>query len=67
MTVHDQFLANIKRLTKEQNISNGGISRVTGMSDTHIAAILKGKTGVTLRTIERFAKVFNVQPWEMLK
>jgi plasmid maintenance system antidote protein VapI len=51
----------------EQNISVAGMHRSTGMSETHIAGVLIGDTGVTLRTIERFAKVFGCQPWEMIK
>ena len=66
-TVNEQFLATVLSLMTKQNVNPAGLARATGMSDTHVDGILMGKTGITLKTIVRFAKVFNVEPWELIK
>lgn len=62
---HD-FIMNTHKHMDQQKIGIKSLSRVTGMSESHISGIMTGRVGVTLRTIERFAKVFGVQPREML-
>jgi plasmid maintenance system antidote protein VapI len=67
MTTSDRFLSTINSLMTQQNVNPSGLARATGMSDTHVDGILKGKTGITLKTIVRFAKVFGVEPYELLR
>lgn len=66
-SVSEAFLGHVARLMKEQHVSIMGICRVTGMSDSHVSSILHRRVAVTLLTVERFAKVFGKEPWEMIK
>ncbi len=63
----ERFIANAKRLMQEQNASQWGMARATGMARTHIQRVLNGKVGVTLHTMENFAQVFGVETWELIK
>jgi plasmid maintenance system antidote protein VapI len=63
----ERLLDTVKTKMSQQNVSMNGLSRATGMSETHVDGILKGKTGITLKTICRFAKVFGVEPYELLR
>ena len=38
------------------------LSQITGMSQTHIGRIIKGKRSITVETALRFAQVFNTSP-----
>lgn len=67
MTTQDRFLSNTRRLMEEQNASILGMTRGTGMSETHVTKVIKGKCAITLRTMDRFAKVFGVEPWELIR
>jgi plasmid maintenance system antidote protein VapI len=62
-----RFLDTVKTKMTENNVSQGGLERATGMSSSHVYAIMTGKVGITLKTICRFAKVFGVEPYELLK
>lgn len=66
-TLANQVLSNIRQKMSEQNIAVFSLARVTGMSESHITGILKGRVGITLRTIERLARVFGVEAYTLLK
>ena len=61
------FRRNLVRLRKAHGFSQGDLFRRTGMGQTRISDIERGRTRPTLDTICRLAKALGVMPTDLLR
>jgi transcriptional regulator with XRE-family HTH domain len=60
------FARNLKRLMAEQGLNQTKLARKLGVEQPHIATYLKGQKAPTLTTVEKFARVLDIEPWKLL-
>jgi len=56
--------ANLKRLRAIQKLTQSEIARMTGLSDTFINDIENCKKGISDKTIAKFSKALDVEPYQ---
>lgn len=66
-TLSECFRRNIKRLRKEQNLTQKGVAIMIGTTQQGYSKWEKGVTAPTLGLIERVAEVFGVEAVDLLK
>ncbi len=62
-----RFATNMKRIRKDQNMSQGDIFRATGIERAYISNLEAGKQNPTLSTIEKIAEALGVSSDALLK
>ncbi len=58
---------NINKIRVKKGLSQGDISRASGMDRGYISNLENGRKNPTLYNIERIAKILDVEPFELLK
>ena len=59
--------ANMKRLRKQQGLTQQGLAELAGLEYKYVQKIESGRwPGLQLRTIETLAKALGVQAWEII-
>ena len=58
---------NIKRRREEKGLSQEELANIAGFDRTYISLIERGKRNLSLLNICRFAKAFDVLPFELIK
>jgi transcriptional regulator with XRE-family HTH domain len=57
---------NLRRLMKLRDWSQVKLAQESGVSQTHISAILRGDSSCTVEMAEMLAKPFNLNGWHLL-
>lgn len=58
---------NLRRLRSERGLSQEAFANVSGIHRTYVGGIERGERNVTLETIARIAKAFDVEPADLLR
>jgi transcriptional regulator with XRE-family HTH domain len=67
MDVTQVFAENIKRLRREQGISQEALADKAGLHRTYIGAVERGERNITLLNANRIAEALSVKLSECLK
>lgn len=62
----DIFAANVRRLRKEQGLSQDAFAHLAGVHRTYCGAVERSEKNVTINNIERFAEALGVSVPEIL-
>lgn len=62
----DSVAANLRRLMAMVHWSQVKLAKESGVSQTHISAILRGDSSCTVETAEALAKAFGLKGWHLL-
>lgn len=61
------FAANVRRLRKEQGLSQEELAEAAGVHRTYVGMIERGEKNVTIYNIERIAIALGVRPGSLLE
>ena len=61
------FGENIKKRREEKGISQEELASIAEFDRTYISLIERGKRNLSLLNICRFAKAFDIKPFELIK
>ena len=67
MDISKKFGKKVKELRKKRGMSQGDIANKIGVHPSYISQIERGVQNVSLRGMERLAKIFNVPINSLLK
>ena len=62
--IYKLISSNIKRLRSLHNISQLALAQKTGLTHNFINDIENCKKGMSYKTLSKFSKVFNVEPYQ---
>jgi len=62
--IFELISSNLKRLRSLHNISQLALAQKTGLTHNFINDIENCKKGVSYKTLSKFSKVFNVEPYQ---
>lgn len=62
----DSVAGNLRRLMTMVHWSQVRLAKESGVSQTHISAILRGDSSCTVETAESLAKAFGLKGWHLL-
>jgi transcriptional regulator with XRE-family HTH domain len=63
---HDSVASNLRRLLALRDWSQVKLSHESGISQTHISAILRGESSATVEVAAALAKPFGLNGWHLL-
>ena len=63
----DILKANIKKYRKRRNLSQFALAKKIDLSTNFLADIEAGNTWVSAATLNKLAKAFDIEPYELLK
>jgi transcriptional regulator with XRE-family HTH domain len=64
--LRDNFRENVRRIMREQNLSQRDLARLLGISDPAVSQLLNGDSTPTLATVEAVAKVLRANNFALL-
>ena len=64
--LRDNFRENVRRIMREQNLSQRDLARLLGISDPAVSQLLNGDSTPTLATVESVAKVLRANNFALL-
>jgi transcriptional regulator with XRE-family HTH domain len=59
--------SNVRRLRERDHLSQVELAKITGIDRSNLNQLEGGRRTAALATIERLAKAFGVEGWELLK
>ena len=65
--IRSTFSANLKRLRKEQKLSQERLALKAGIERAYMGLIERRKSSPTIDTLDKIARVLKVSPDELLK
>lgn len=66
MGLAQTFGANVRRLRIERGVSQEAMADAVGLAPTYVGQLERGLRNPTLAVVERFARVLEVDPLELL-
>jgi len=67
ITILKKFGVKVKELRREKGWSQETLAKKAGLHRTYIGSIERSERNVSLINIERIARAFGLEPWELLK
>ena len=67
MRLGQLFGINVRRLRKERGLSQEALAHEVDLAVTYVGQIERGLRNPTLDVVEEFARVFSVDPLELLR
>ena len=66
-TARQTFAENMQRRRKRLGVTQEGLAHDAGVNRTYVSALESGKHNISIDTMERVAKVLDVELWKLLK
>lgn len=67
MGLAQTFGANVRRLRSERGVSQEALADAVGLAPTYVGQLERGQRNPTLAVVERFARVLEVEPLDLLQ
>jgi HTH-type transcriptional repressor of puuD len=64
-TTSEIVSANLAELMRQHGLSQNRLSKLTGVSQSHISAILRGDKQTTVDVLDRLGKPFGLKGWHL--